>query len=103
VIAGGGIIALNMLSKILERGQAKDGGLTHLKVVLPDKPGGRADLSVLLAGHRANVLHMVHERSFSQANLGEGQVTVTLETRGHEHAQAILTSLSQTGFRVVAA
>lgn len=103
VIVSGGNIALNMLSKILERGQAKDGRLTHLKVVLPDKPGRLADLSVLLAGHRANVLHMVHERSFSQANLGEVQVTVTLETRGHQHAQEILTSLSQNGFRVVAA
>jgi threonine dehydratase len=102
-IVSGGNIALNMLSKILERGQAKDGRLTHLKIVLPDKPGSLVDLSVLLAGHRANVLHMVHERSFSQANLGEVQVTVTLETRGHQHAQEILASLSQNGFRVVAA
>ena len=71
VIISGGNIDLNMLSKILERGRAKDGRLTHLKVVLPDKPGSLVELSVLLAGHRANVLQIVHERSSSQANLGE--------------------------------
>ena len=102
VVVSGGNIDLNMLSKILERGRAKDGRLTHLKVVLPDKPGSLVELAALLADHRANVLQIVHERSFSQANLGEVQVSFTLETRGHEHAQEILTLLAEKGFYLIA-
>jgi threonine dehydratase len=90
-----------MLSKILERGQAMDGRLTHLKVVLPDKPGSLVELSVLLAGHRANVLQIVHDRSSSQANLGEVEVSFTLETKGHQHVQEILTSLAEKGFHLI--
>jgi threonine dehydratase len=103
VIVSGGNIDLNILSKILERGRAKDGRLTHLKVVLPDKPGSLVELSALLAGHRANVLQIVHERSFSQANLGEVEVSFTLETKGHQHAQEILTSLAEKGFNLITA
>jgi threonine dehydratase len=56
-----------------------------------------------LAGHRANVLQIVHERSFSQASLGEVQVAFTLETKGHHHVQEILASLSEHGFHLVTA
>jgi threonine dehydratase len=102
-VISGGNIDLNILSKILERGRAKDGRLTHLKVVLPDKPGSLVELSALLAEHRANVLQIVHERSFSQANLGEVEVSFTLETKGHQHVQEILTSLAEKGFHLIAA
>lgn len=103
VVISGGNIDLNMLSKILERGRAKDGRLTHLKVVLPDKTGSLVEVSALLAAHRANILQIVHERSFSQANLGEVQVSFTLETKGHQHVQEILTSLSGKGFHLITA
>jgi hypothetical protein len=58
VVVSGGNIDLNVLSTILERGRAKDGRLTHLKVVLPDKPGTLVELSAVLAGHRGNVLQL---------------------------------------------
>jgi threonine dehydratase len=103
VIISGGNIDLNILSKILERGRVKDGRLTHLKVVLPDKPGSLVELSALLAAHRANVLQIVHERSFSRANLGEVEVSFTLETKGHQHVQEILTSLAEKGFLLITA
>jgi threonine dehydratase len=103
VVVSGGNIDLNVLSTILERGRAKDGRLTHWKVVLPDKPGTLVELSAVLAGHRANVLQIIHERSFSQANLGEVEVSVTLETKGHQHAQEIVRSLSEKGFYLVTA
>jgi threonine dehydratase len=89
------------LSKILERERAKDGRLTHLKILLPDKPENLIELSALLAAYRAIVLQIVHERSFSQANLGEVEVSFTLETKGHQHAQEILTSLAEKGFHLI--
>ena len=54
-----------------------------------------------MAGHHANILQIVHERSFSHANLGEVQVSFTLETKGHEHAREILTSLAEKGFHLI--
>jgi threonine dehydratase len=101
VIVSGGNIDLNILSKILERGRTKDGRLTHVRLVLPDKPGSLVELSALLANHRANILQIVHERSFAQTNLGEVQVSFTLETKGHEHVKEILASLSVNGFHLI--
>jgi threonine dehydratase len=61
------------------------------------------ELSALLANHRANILQIVHERSFAQTNLGEVQVSFTLETKGHEHVKEILASLSVNGFHLITA
>src|SRR5690606_7748635 len=101
VIISGGNIDLNMLSRILERGLVKDGRLAHLQVIAPDKPASLVGLGAVLAEQRANVLQIRHERSLSQAHLGEVQVSLTLETRGKQHVQEISAALSRSGFRLI--
>lgn len=100
VIISGGNIDITTLSRILERGLAKDGRLANLKVVVPDRPGVLAELSTIVADQRANILQIFHNRAFSQALLGEAEVEFTLETKGNEHIQEIIDSLAQKGFTV---
>lgn len=101
IIISGGNIDMTMLSRILERGLAKAGRIASFKVILPDRPGTLAELSTLTAREHANILQIVHERSFSvSTGIGEAEVKLTIETKGHDHVRQIIHSLNDQGFAV---
>ena len=100
VVISGGNIDMTTLSKILERGLEKDGRLTELKVVVPDKPGGIAGMSAVVADQSGNILHISQNRSFTDTRLGEVEVDMVLETRGGTHAQSIIDALRKNGYQV---
>ncbi len=98
LVIGGGNIDVNMLSRIIERGLAKDARVVKLEIRLKDTPGALQALLGLLAAHRGNVLDIVHSRAFGGVGLGETIVSVTLEARGHDHAKEILAALRGAGY-----
>ena len=65
----------------------------HIGAGLPDEPGE-------LAEGRANILHILHDRAFSRARVGETEVELTLETSGREQIEAIKRHLAQAGYAV---
>jgi threonine dehydratase len=97
----GGNIDVTMLSRIIERGLVKDGRLVRLGVLLRDRPGALARLSTLIAEERANILHIEHNRAFSQAPIGDTEVQLTLETSGRAQIERLLTRLEAAGYRAV--
>jgi threonine dehydratase len=100
VVLSGGNIDVNLVSRIIERGLVKDGRLVRLAVMLRDRPGQLARLTALVAEMRANVLHILHDRAFSRARLGETEVELTLETSGREQIEAVKRHLSEAGYAV---
>jgi threonine dehydratase len=103
LLISGGNIDVNLISRIIERGLVKDGRLVQLEVRMPDRPGMLARLTTEIAQQGANVVEIYHNRAFAKAGLGEVMVEVTLETRGHEHIEELMTSLSQKGWQVAKA
>ncbi|HJX42689.1 MAG TPA: ACT domain-containing protein, partial [Geodermatophilus sp.] len=67
---------------------------------VPDRPGSLAAVLAVLAGVGANVLEVEHERTATRLDLGQVEVFVVLETRGPEHAGAVVAALEQAGFAV---
>jgi threonine dehydratase len=100
LVLTGGNIDVNLVSRIIERGLVKDGRLVRLAVMLRDRPGQLARLTALVAEIRANVLHILHDRAFSRARLGETEVEVTLETTGREHIEQVKRHLTEAGYAV---
>ena len=100
LVLTGGNIDVNLVSRIIERGLVKDGRLVRLAVMLRDRPGQLARLTALVAEMRANVLHILHDRAFSRARLGETEVEVTLETTGREHIEQVKRHLTAAGYAV---
>jgi threonine dehydratase len=90
LIIGGGNIDVNLLARIIERGLVKDGRLVRLRVRIPDHPGALHRLTGKIAGVRANILEVFHNRAFSRVDLGETAVDVTLETRGADHIDELM-------------
>ncbi|HEX2466014.1 MAG TPA: threonine ammonia-lyase [Thermoanaerobaculia bacterium] len=98
MILSGGNIDVNILSRIIERGLAKDGRLVRLEVQLPDEPGSLAALLAEVGLQSANVIEVHHERTFSDLGLARVRVELTLETRGGDHARQLEAALRERGF-----
>ena len=96
VLSGGNIDPL-VLAGIVERGLVRAGRLTRLTVELADRPGALAQLTAALSELGANIQEIVHQRTFSSLPVQVVPVEVVLETRGAEHAQAIIDHLQQLG------
>lgn len=100
LVCSGGNIDVTFLNRIIERGLVKDGRMARLGVTLLDRPGALSQMISIVSDQLANILEIGHNRAFSAANIGETQVTLTVETRGHDHIQAIVQALETVGFRV---
>ena len=99
VLSGGNVDPL-LLAKLIRHGLATVGRYVNLRVRIPDLPGGLARLLTQLAEQGANVLDVVHERTSGTLRLDEVEVHVQAETRGPEHAGAVLARLREHGYQV---
>lgn len=99
VMVCGGNIDSNLIAQILERGLVKAGRRVQLHVTISDQPGALAELTNLIGKARANILQIHHDRTF-HSTLGQTEVELSLETRGHEHVEAISAQLINAGFIV---
>lgn len=98
VLLSGGNVDPLLLGKVIRHGLTAAGRYLTLEVTIPDLPGGLARLLAEIADAGANVLEVVHERTSPGLHIGEVEVHLQLETRGDEHAAAVLERLRQHGF-----
>jgi len=99
VLVSGGNIDVTLLSRIIERGLVQDGRLIRLRIHLLDKPGALADLTRIIAKHRANIVDTLHNRAHYGVNLGDTVIDITMETRGQEHVGELLAALTAEGYK----
>jgi len=98
-ILSGGNIDANVISTIISRGLVKAGRYVRINTSLPDKPGHLRQLLNLVADLKANVFAVHHERLDVHAPVGETEVYITLETRGHEHIEDIIKAMTKQGYK----
>ena len=67
---------------------------------MQDRPGSLARLASAVASEGANVLEIVHQRAFADISVGDVDLVMQLETRGREHAYAIIRALEAQGLAV---
>ncbi len=102
VLSGGNVDPLLML-RLLRHGLTAAGRFLSIRVRVPDRPGSLATVLRVLAETDANVLDVVHHRTEAALSHDEVEIDVELETRGPEHAAAVLERLAQAGFTVLPA
>jgi threonine dehydratase len=98
VVLSGGNIDVNILSIIIERGLAKTGRYVRLRTIVTDRPGSLLKLLTAVAGARANVISVTHDRIKQDIPLKQAEVELALETRNQEHIDQVITSLKKAGF-----
>lgn len=99
IVLSGGNIDLNIVSKIIEKGQTKRGRLVELSVVVDDLPGSLARLTAAIAEQKANVIEVKHDRISEGLYLRETQIDFVLETTSHEHIENVRQALLAVGGR----
>jgi threonine dehydratase len=65
---------------------------------MADVPGSLADLLALIAGLKANVLHIYHDRNVRELPLYVTRVELELETRGPAHVRELERALTNAGY-----
>jgi threonine dehydratase len=96
VISGGNIDPMLML-RVIEHGLAAAGRYLEVRVQCADRPGQLARLLSLIAEHGANVVDVDHSRRDQRLRLGEVEVDLSMETRGVEHSDQVLSALRAAG------
>ncbi len=102
VIISGGNIDLNIVAKIIDRGQILRGRLCELSVIVDDLPGNLSRLTQIIASTKANILEVRHDRVSKGLSLRETRIDFNLETSSAEHIDEIKKALEAAGARVLA-
>ncbi len=97
VVLSGGNVDLNILDRILELGLLRTGRIVRFGIVLDDIPGALASVIAVVSGHGANILHIHHDRHNPALPVGRTRVEVEVETRGFDHAGAVVKALGESG------
>ncbi len=98
VVISGGNLDVTLLSRIIERGLAKDGRLVRLRIPLPDHPGALHRLTEVIATQRINIVETDYHRTFYGARLGHTVIDLTMEARDLKHANELSAALTAAGY-----
>jgi threonine dehydratase len=96
VLVCGSNIDMNVLSRLLERDMAERGRLLNIRVSVPDRPGSLHFTTGIVARAGANILHVLHDRSFSREP-SNVDITLELEVRNKAHKETLLQELAANG------
>jgi threonine dehydratase len=100
IVLSGGNVDSGLLAAIAQRHETTAGRRLRLFTRIPDRPGGLAALLKQIADAGGNVVHADHVREAVSLHVRETGVEIALETRGHEHSDAIIGALEEAGYEV---
>ena len=99
LVISGGNVDSPLLGRIISQGLIKNGRIMRIRVRMTDIPGSLAKLLGLIAGLKANVLHIYHDRGVKDTPIDVTHVELELETRNPMHQKEIEESLSNAGYK----
>jgi threonine dehydratase len=97
-VLSGGNVDPGLLASVARRHESEAGRRLVLLTRVPDRPGALARLLALVADTGANIVDVAHVREGLELHVRETGVELVLETRGHEHARGVMTSLTGAGY-----
>jgi len=96
----GGNIDMSTLGRVIDHGLAVDGRLWRFRTRIVDRPGGIARLTATIAAAGASILEIVHDRTFSGADVFSVTVEVTVQTADQAQVDSLQKRLLDDGFAV---
>ncbi len=93
IVLCGGNIDLNLIAKVIEKGQIRKGRLVEISMVVDDLPGNLSRLTQIIASEGANILEVHHDRVTAGLNLRQTKINFILETTSPEHVEKIKVAL----------
>ena len=100
-LVSGGNIDVNILSRVITRGQITTGRKADLVIALDDRPGQRGQVSEIVSSCGANVVGVQHNRSDVNMPITGCYLKLELETRDQAQIEEIKTKLLAAGFNLL--
>ena len=100
LVISGGNVDSPLLGRIISQGLSLHGRVMRVGVRMADVPGSLSHLLELIAGTKANVLHIYHDRNVRGIPLYVTHVELELETRGPAHVKEITDTLQNAGYDI---
>jgi threonine dehydratase len=97
VVLSGGNVDAGLLAIVARRHETEVGRRLVIFTRLPDRPGSLAALLSLIGAEGANLVEVEHVREGVDLHVRETAVQLVMETRGRNHAQAVLSALAAAG------
>jgi threonine dehydratase len=101
VVLSGGNIDSRLLASVIMRGLVRDQRIVRLRVALRDTPGALGELASVFGRAEANIIEVLHQRTFSNLSAKATDVEVVAETRDAEHVSQLIKALESAGFAAV--
>ncbi|MGA7492015.1 MAG: threonine ammonia-lyase [Syntrophobacteraceae bacterium] len=98
LVVSGGNIDISLLDRVIRKGMSRKGRIMRFSVRMDDVPGALAKLLGIIAGVKANVLHIYHNRGGADMSIYQSMVELEIETRNFEHIREVEAVLNQTGY-----
>ncbi|MCD7992812.1 MAG: threonine ammonia-lyase [Clostridia bacterium] len=98
ILSGGNMDVITM-SSIVQHGLIERDRVFTVSVLLPDKPGGLARVSALLAKEQGNIIKLEHNQFISINRNAAVELRITMEAFGTEHKNQIVSALTNGGYR----
>lgn len=99
ILSGGNIDPL-LLQRVIGHGLAAAARYLKLRILLPDLPGQLVRTASIVADHNANVVEVIHTRHATELPISEVELELHIETRGHDHGEAVTQALRDAGYTV---
>jgi threonine dehydratase len=100
VVLSGGNVDAGVLAGVARRHETAEGRRMRLFTRVDDRPGGLARLLVKVADAGGNLVTVNHLREAVPLHVRETGVDLVLETRGEDHAAAIVSALAEAGYEI---
>ena len=98
VVLSGGNVDAGLLADVARRHETLAGRRLVVFTRVSDRPGSLARLLELVAEQGANLVEVTHMREGVDLHIRETAVQLVLQTRGRDHAEAVLACLREAGY-----
>ena len=99
-VVSGGNIDVNILARVIRRGQLTTGRLSELTVEMLDKPGQLSEVSATISSLGANVTKVIHNPAGENSDINGCELHLSLETKNKEHFGEIKAELERRGYKI---
>lgn len=98
IVVSGSNVDLNLVQRLIARDLANQHRVVKLTLSIPDRPGCLETITRVFADCGANVLDVIHDRSFAftPGNVG---LTTTIEVQDSSHKKRVLSALRKAGLK----
>jgi threonine dehydratase len=98
IVLSGGNVDAGLLAAVARRHETQVGRRLALFTRVSDRPGSLARLLTRVAAAGANLVEVEHVREGVELHVRETGIQLVLETRGLDHAQAVLAAIADDGY-----